>query len=138
MIERKSGFLGFGWRIATREARRRPKFWPDYLRVRAWRSLRRRWWRSPRLFWKRLILHQQFHFVGVDYFALQQRHGNAVQRFAVRRKNILCGFVAHVDDTLYFAIDLQRGVFAEVAMLCDFAAQEDCFFLFAESQWAQI
>src|SRR5690348_123512 len=46
-------------------------------------------------------------------------------------------FVGTADDALYFLVDLHGGVFGEVAVLVDFAAEEDGFFFLAESERAE-
>ena len=42
--------------------------------------------------------------------------------------------VAGADDAAHFAVDLDGGVFGVVAVLRDFAAEEDLLFLLAEGQ----
>src|SRR5262249_38499316 len=126
-------------RIPARESRRGPHLWPHYLRVRRRRCRRRRRrGRRPRLLRQRLAFHQQLHFVGVEHLALQQGQRDAVQRILVGVQDILRLLVSLADNPLHFAVNLQRGVFAEVAVLCDFAAQEDGLFLFAERQRPQV
>src|SRR5260221_10301669 len=125
--------LGLRRRIAAREAWRGPHLGPDHLWIRRRRRRRRRrCGRRPRLVRQRLAFHQKFHFVRVEHFAHQQRLRDAVQQFAVAGQDALRLFVTVADDSLHFAVDLQRGVFTEVAVLGDFAAQEDGFFLLAE------
>src|SRR6266853_1922376 len=56
----------------------------------------------------------------------------------MRVLNIFRAFISDVDDALHFLIDVHGGGFAEVAMLGNFAAQENRFFLFAERQWPKL
>src|SRR5260370_969402 len=97
------------------KSRRGPQFRPYHLRIRA-RCRLRSGGRRSRLLRQRPAFHQQLHFVGVDYFAVQQRLRNALQRFFVVRQEILRFVVAAVDDALHFLVDLDCRVLGIVAM----------------------
>ena len=88
--------------------------------------------RRRRFFRKRLSFHQEFELGGIEHFPIQQRACYALQRFAIGFENILGLGVTVVDDVANFTINLDRSVFGIIAVLRDFAAQEDGFFLLAE------
>src|SRR6266436_6029978 len=135
---RNLAFSGLCRRIASREARCRPHLRPNHLRVRCRRTLRRHRGRCTRLLWQRLTFHQQAHFVRVKHFADKQSLRDVVQRLLMSGEKTLRSLVTSVDNPLHFAVNLQRGIFAEVPVLRDFPAQEDGFFLLAERQRPQV
>ena len=51
--------------------------------------------------------------------------------------NIFRAFISDADDSLHFLVNVHGGRFAEVAVLGNFAAKKNRFFLFAESQRPQ-
>src|SRR5438876_3012658 len=129
--------LGLGGVFAACKPRRRPQLRTHHLGIRARRSLWRRRW-SARLVRQRLALHQQLHFVGVDDFPFEQRLGDALKNVSVVREDVLGLLVAAVNDALHFLVDLDGGVFRIIAMLRDFAAEEDGFIFLAVSQRTQL
>ena len=58
---------------------------------------------------------------------------NAFERVAVRFENLARLRVPEVDDAANLHVNLDRGVFGIVAVLRDFAAQENRLFLPAET-----
>src|ERR1019366_6106938 len=83
---------------------------------------------------KLLALNQHPNLFGVDRLALQQCSSNAVHRILVRFEDGVRYLIGLIDQPPNFEIDLPRRLLAEVAMLCNLAAQEDLLFLFAESK----
>src|SRR6266853_4048115 len=129
---------GLGWRVAAGETRCGAKLGTHQLRVRGRRSLWRRCGGCARLIRQRLAFHKHFHFVGVDDFTFEQRLRDAFERIPIVREELLRVLVAAVDDALHFLIDLDGGVFRIVAVLRDFAAEEDCFVFLAVGQRSQL
>src|SRR6185437_1663248 len=98
---------------------------------------RRRWWRRWRLLGKRLAVDQQTHLVGIEDFAFEQSVGNALESVAMGFENVASPGVSAGDDAADFSVDFDSGVFGIIAMLGDFAAEEDRFFFFAERERAE-
>src|SRR5208282_2710673 len=110
------------------------QLWADDLGVGARRGLGRRNRRRARLIGKRLAFHEHLDFVGVEHFADEKSLGDVFESAAVGLDDAAGLVVGLIDDALHFHVDVQGGVFAEVAMLGNFAAEEDSFFLLAVSQ----
>src|ERR1700676_431845 len=123
---------GFGRVFAAGEAGRGAQLGARDLGVGAGSGLRRRCGRRARLFRQRFVFHQEFHFDGVDDFAFEQGLRDAFERFAIVVEKMLRLVVAAVDDALYFLVDLNGGVFGIIAVLSDFAAEENGFVFLAE------
>ena len=87
--------------------------------------------RRARLLRQRLAFHQHLYLICIQNLAFQQRQRDMFQRVAIRLHDVLRFLVSLAYDALYFLVDLQRRIFTEVAMLGNFAAQEDRFFLLA-------
>src|SRR5271166_2119271 len=121
--------LGLRGGVSSRKSGSRAQLWAHDLWIRTWRALGRRRGRRPRLLGKRLALHEHLYLVRVQNFSFQQGHRDAVQQIAICRKQAVRLVISLADDALHFLVDLQGGVFAEVAMLGNFTAQEDGFFL---------
>src|SRR5450755_347140 len=130
--------LGFSGVFSTRKAGSGPQFGADHLGIGAGRRLRRLRRRSANFFRQRFVFHQQLYFVGVDYFAFEQRQRDALERFAIGGQQRLGAFVAAVDDALHFLVDLDGGVFRVVAMLGNFAAEEDGFIFLTVRQRTEL
>ena len=62
---------------------------------------------------------------------------DALQRFAIVGEQAFRFLVAFADDALHFLVDLDGGVFGIVAVLVDFAAQEDGFVFLAVRERAE-
>ena len=84
-----------------------------------------------------LAVDEHLHLFGVDGFALQQGRGDAVHRFGIRFDQPVRRLIGLVDQAANFQVDLPRRLFAEVAVLRDFAAQEDLLLLLAEGERSQ-
>src|SRR5438128_378913 len=80
-----------------------------------------------------LPFYQHLDLVGIHYLAIQQRLGNADQCIAVVGEDLGRSLVAAIHQPADFLINLDGGVFAEVAVLGDLASQEDLLFFLAES-----
>src|ERR1700686_296898 len=71
-------------------------------------------------------------FVGVENFPPDECTRNSLKHVAIVGQKLLGRCIALVDQLADFLIDLDRRVFAVIAMLSDLAAQEDLLFLLAE------
>lgn len=68
---------------------------------------------------KRLAIDEVQHFGAVQHLALEQRLGNPHQRFRARLDDLFRLVVAVLDELSHLLVDLDRGLFAVIAMLCD-------------------
>src|SRR5437762_949338 len=85
----------------------------------------RRWW----LGWQLFAVDQQLDLGRIKHFALQQSVCDALQGLAIHFEDLLGDRVALVDELADLGIDLYGCIFAIVAVLGDFAAEEDLLFL---------
>src|SRR5262249_14534288 len=74
----------------------------------------------------------------IERFASEKFLGQTVEGVAVLDDNLARALVLLHHDAFDFLIDLDRGVFAVILVLSDFAAEEDLLFLLAESQRTEI
>src|SRR5205085_9986417 len=70
--------------------------------------------------------------------ALQQRFRDPYQGVAINAKNALGRRVTVADYATHFLVNFDRSSFAIVAVLGNFAAQEDLLFFLSEGQRTQI
>src|SRR5215467_5272019 len=96
-------------------------------------ALRR--WRDLRQF---LAVDDHLDLVSVEDFAFEQSQRNSNQSFVVRSEDALCRFVALANQPLYFLVNLDRRSLAVVAVLGNFASEEDLLFFLAEGQRSKI
>src|SRR5690348_494791 len=130
-------FLGRSGLFAFCQTRQRPRLRP---KRKAWlfaryRRRRRWWWRW--FFRQRLAFDEQLQFGRVEHFALKQGVRHAFERVAVRFQDVARLRIAGVDDAADLGVDFDRRIFGVVAMLRDFAAEENLLFLFPERQRTQ-
>src|SRR5689334_3969728 len=74
---------------------------------------------------QRKALDDQLYLGAIQHFALEQRFGNAHQRFGFLLDHFERAVVSVLHQLFHLIIDLDGGVFAVIAMLRDLAAQED-------------
>ena len=77
---------------------------------------------------------QNLDFVGIQHLALDEGLGDPIQRLLVVEQDLLGCVVPSVDQFADFLVNFDRGVFAVVTVLGDFASQEDLLFFLAEGQ----
>src|SRR6266567_1392369 len=85
-----------------------------------------------------LPLDQQFHLGGVQHLALEQRLRDADERVAVRAEDVFGALVAAQDELFHFLVDLDRRVFAEVALGSQVAPQENSLLVLAVGERPQV
>jgi len=86
--------------------------------------------RGPDEFGQRLAFDQQLHLNAVEAFAFQQRLRNTTQDLPIGVQNVLGALIAGGHKLLYFLVNLDGRIFAEVALRGQVAAQEiSCWFL---------
>src|SRR6266849_6272713 len=98
------------------------------------KRLRRRRRSRTDFFWQRLIFQEQLQLHRVENFSFQQCGRDTLKSVAVVLQNGACTLVAGSHDAPDFLVNVNRCVFRIVAVLRDFAAEEDGFFLFAKGQ----
>src|SRR5271166_6591503 len=81
---------------------------------------------------------QQLHLAGVEHLALQQSLGYGDQLLAMLLQYLLGRVVGASHEALYFLVDLDGSLFAEVAVLGDLTAKEDLLFLLAKGKRAKV
>src|ERR1035441_8731151 len=84
-----------------------------------------------------LALDQLGDFVAIQDFANQQHFSDGHQGFGVLVDDGFGGVVTALDQFLHLLIDADGGVFGVVAVLGDFAAEEDLLFLLAVAHRSQ-
>src|SRR5215469_2074697 len=129
---------GLGRAVAARKPGSGPQLGANHLGVGRRSERRSRWRRSARFFGQRSAFDKHAHFVGVEHFAVEKGLRDALEGFLVGVENVACLFVRAADDAFYFLVDVDGGGFAEVAMLGDFAAEEDGLFFLAESERTEL
>src|SRR5215472_14213590 len=88
--------------------------------------------------WRKVAaVHERLDFSSVEHLAFQQRFGDLNERSRMLFDDLLGTAVVRRDDPLHFLVDLNRRLFAVVAMLGKLAPQEDLLFLLAEAQRAE-
>src|SRR6266852_6854264 len=100
----------------------------------AGKRLRRRRRSRPDFFWQRLIFQEQLQLHRVEDFSFQQCGRDTLKSVAVVLQNGACTLVAGSHDAPDLLVNVNRCVFRIGAVLRDFAAEEDGFFLFAKGQ----
>src|SRR5208282_1815912 len=93
--------------------------------------------RRQRLFRQRLAFHEELKLGGVENFAVEQRLGDAFECIAIGLEDAAGAAVSAGHDVAHFVVDFDGRVFGIVAMLRDFASEENRLFLLPESERAE-
>src|SRR3954471_18736179 len=101
-------------------------------------GLVRRSWRQLRGSRQVLPFENHLDVLRVDHLALQKSGRNLVERRTVVADDLPRGLVAGVYEPTHFLVDLDGGIFREVAMLLQFATEEDLLIFLAEGDGSKL